>query len=204
VSQLDFEKIRRAERAKIDRWFTVDPAGTVFHTGDGRALWIRVTDAERWRDKAYAIVDDANEVMRDAAKIAGGLAVVGVVALSILLMKTSYQPNGSEELLVMLVAGAWPAWTTYRYYQTLYELRAEITRSLAIGVPLPRDFAAATPRRNTYRTVLATIAPMLLAVLVIAHIYPHIIEMIPAAAYIAIVPIAWALHFAAQAVDRKG
>jgi hypothetical protein len=202
VTNFDIEQVKRAERAKVDRWFTEDKAGVVFHVTHTRAVRIPASDAERWRSKGYALVDDNIAAMIDTGKISGGISVILVLILVCAQSVMTIRFGGGAELALMLAAGAWPLMTTLRHFQSLRDLRAEIAGTLSRGVPLPRDYPGAVARRNLFRLSLTLLICGVVAAMLASYIFPQIIEAIPAGVYFAVVPFAWALHFAARAADR--
>jgi len=203
---MDREKaIREAERAAVERWFPRSPLGQLFDPGDGRMLHVRDDSVPRWRDEAFAVID---EFIADTRRLHwSGIAVIAAVALTTFVAIYSHRSAyaGVAMGLGLAAVHVLGLLRLQRYRRDLAAIRTRIRTELAISTPLPAELGARFRQGNRWRAALNIwVGGLVIAAGLGAHfLEPDRIPPIAITIGVFFIGIAWLLFFLAQRADRE-
>jgi len=196
--------IRDSERAGVERWFPRSPLGQLFDPGDGRMLQVRDDSVPRWRDEAFAVIDDF--VAFTERLHFSGIAVVVAVALASFFAISAHHGAwaGVAMGLGMAAVHILGVLRHQQYKRDLAAVRARIRSELAISTPLPAELSARFRQGNRWRTALNWwVGGLVIAIGAVAHFlppdgFPPLLML----TFLVCVGIAWMLFLLAQREDR--
>jgi hypothetical protein len=197
--------IRESERAAVERWFPRSPIGQLFDPGDGRMLHVRDDSVPRWRDEAFAVIDDF--VAFTERLHVSGIAVIAAVALASFFVISAHHSAyaGVAMGLGMAAVHILGVVRHQRYKRDLAGVRAKIRAELAISTPLPAELSARFRQGNRWRTALNWwVGGLVVVAGLAAHfLQPDEIPPLAITTGIVCIGIAWMLFFLAQRADRE-
>jgi hypothetical protein len=198
-----FERLRDWEAARIARWFRETEYGLVFYDSKGRALPIAERERRRWQSQAIKQLD---HFLAEHAR-----APLEALLIAILLFAAAGFAIGWLSGFVPLLrqippplaaapACLWPTLHWWRFRRRQAALRRQFAERLMLRTPLPEAAAAANRRFNIFAGAQVVVVEVLIVVGAVT-VFRGDPESFDAWPMLALVALAWPLHWAARKVD---
>ena len=200
-------QIRDGELRRFDRWFVDTTMGPAYRGRDGRVRGVKAEEVARWRADLEQHIDAMIAGLPFQAMWAvGGLLTVvflGGWLLDLLTIEPRFH-GPAIGLAIFIVEAGTIGIEAWDYIGGWRERRDAIEAAVAARAPLPIDPQNVASGHNWYQIgVYVVIAPVILLAM-FGHLGGDgMIESIQWGWFLAAVPLAWGLHFAAKWHDRR-
>ncbi len=197
-------------RAHVDKWFGTTSLGPAFIARDGRVFRVSEEEVTRMRADSEHAVLALHTRMTNRAYLAVAIMVATFVGATTLASGLAAPCNTIVKTLGYAIYsshGVWIFYEAYRYDRDVKAARDALADQFAARVPLPAGLTGRMSRPNPFQGVLTSLVLVLVGLNFGAEFLAHrdidLIRLIPAWAYLGIVPLAWGLYFLANAFDRS-
>ena len=196
------ERIRKAEAARIARWFRDGEHGLLYFDRKGRAISISDSEHVRWSDEALRRIDtyvadlerSPKEVMLLGVCVVAAAFFLKTALAGILPMFKDLQP-----MMFAMPACFWPIYYELSFRRDQHALRGRIEDRLIMRTPLGEEVATRSRRYNVFAIAQGVTAggAVLVAALALFRGDPGFGTL----AMFAFLALAWLFSWAAQRVD---
>lgn len=204
----DYQKrqLREAELARFDRWFVDTAMGPAYRGRDGRVRSVKPDEVARWRAALETHVEAMIAGVPLQLAWAVGALLVIVIGGDWVLDRLAVPPRFQGPAIglgVFIVEAGMIGLDALDYIAGWRARRDVIETAVAARAPLPIDPARLGSPHNWFQIALMLLVAPILFLALFSHLDAGLVERIPPIFVIAIVPIAWALHFASKWHDRR-
>lgn len=207
VSDYQQRQIRDGEIRRFERWFVETAMGPAYRGRDGRLRGVKAEEVARWRGDLEAHIDAmiAGLPVHAMWAIGGLLAVVflgGWLLDTLAIAPRLHAP--AIGLAVFLVEAGTVGIEAWDYVGGWRDRRDAIEAAVVARAPLPVDPRRVGSGHNWFQIAFYGVVASLILIAVFGHVGGEtMIERIQWGWFLAAVPLAWGLHFAAKWHDRR-
>jgi hypothetical protein len=205
LSNQRIEQTRQSERARFQRWFVPTTLARAYIDRQGRPRAVSEAEFLGWQDQVHGIVEDMLAKLRyhTALMVVAMLVTLATASfIATLLGFTGTARTVMVSVSVVIVEAGLLGLEIHDYWARWQRLRDAIEAAVVGRAPLPFDPERARIPHNWAQTAQYVIAVSIIALYFSSHLYTGLIEAIDWRWMLALVPIAWALHFAGRRHDR--
>lgn len=204
VSDYQQRQIRDSELRRFDRWFIDTAMGPAYRGRDGRGRSVRADEVARWRADVEAHVDAmiASIPVQVAWGIGALLAIVfgGGWLLDLLAIPQRFH-GAAIGLGIFIVEVGLLGIEAWDYIAGWRSRRDAVEEAVRARAPLPIEPGRLGSGHNWFQTAsIALVVPVILLAF-FSHLDEDLIGRIDWRWVFAVIPLAWALHFAGKWYD---
>jgi hypothetical protein len=206
MSEYQKRQLREAEIARFDRWFVDTVMGPAYRGRDGRVRSVKPDEVARWRTELEAHIEAMIAGVPAQVAWAVGALLVIVIGGDWLLDRIAVPQRFHAPAIglgLFIVEAGMIGLDAWDYIAGWRARREGIEAAVAARAPLPIDPARLGSPHNWFQIGLMLLIAPILFLALFSHLDAGLIERIDPLFVIAVVPAAWALHFASKWHDRR-